>query len=401
MSPPGHNKRMTEKGRMIKAMTRLAGLAMTCGLAACGGEILIDEPQAEACVVPIVFDDGFVDHAVGTRAAVNPLSDHSTTMGVWGWQTLEDISHTLLFSNHPIYYSAGEWTYSPLRYWDSGCTYRFHAYAPHYTDQKGGHAEVRINVVDYHLSIKGVQIKGDNLQTVPSAQQKNVFSTALAPHDVDWMVARNGQLTTGNVRPQVAFTLQHVLAKLNVRLRLSDALAADPGLTKITVDTLSIGELAARGRFDQLYDATPSADGTEEEWTVPSWAPQLTYLRQEPCDANNSWQYIMESLLIPQAIPYETEVRLVYTATYSDARKEQTTYRMPLREVFSTVSHFVSGNSYTISFLIAPDAILFDAEVDSWAEHLETASMKSLKSLGSLGSFKSLGALGSLEKINN
>ena len=109
----------------------------------------------------------------------------------------------------------------------------------------------------------------------------------------------------------------------------------------------------------------------------------------------------MESLLIPQAIPYETEVRLVYTATYSDARKEQTTYRMPLREVFSTVSHFVSGNSYTISFLIAPDAILFDAEVDSWAEHLETASMKSLKSLGSLGSLNSLGALGSLEKINN
>lgn len=394
MSPPGHKERMTEKIRMIKAMTRLVVLAVFSGLTACGGEVLLDEPQPVECVIPIVFDNGFVDHTVGTRAATSPLSHHTTTMGVWGWQTLEGVSHTLLFSNHPIYYKEGAWTYSPLRYWDSGSIYSFFAYAPHHTEQKGGNAQVRINVVNDCLSIDDVQLQGDNLQTVPSLQQKNVFSTPLAPHDVDWMVARTGQQTQGSLRPLVAFTLQHILAKLNVRLRISEALAADPGLTKLTIDTLRIGTLAAKGHFEQLYDATPSADGPEEEWTVPASSPRIAYLRKEPFEAVSSWHYIMESLLIPQALPYEAEVRLVYTATFSDARTEQTTYRMPLREVFSTITHFVSGNNYTISFQIAPDAILFDASTDTWTERNE----KSLKSLGSL---RVLGALGSLEKTNN
>jgi hypothetical protein len=355
--------------RTTKAMMRLACLALLCGLSACSQEVLLDEVQPVAeCVDPIVFDNGFVDQVVGTRAVTSQLSDYSSTMGVWGWQTIEGVSNTLLFSNHPIYFTADEWTYAPQRYWDTGSVYRFHAYAPHHDSQKGGGASVHINVVNYRLSIQGVQLHGDNLQTIPSPQLKKVFSDMLAPHDVDWMVARVGQTATGAVHPQVAFTLQHVLAKMNVRLRVSDALAADPHLVALTIDTLAIGSLAAEGDFVQLYDDTPLATGTEDEWTVPMGASRITLLREVPFDADNQWHYIMESLLIPQAIPYEAEVRLVYTSTYSDARTEQTTYRVPLREVFTAISHFISGNSYTLSFLIAPDAILFDAGMDGWTD---------------------------------
>lgn len=355
--------------RTMKGMARLAWLALLSGLTACSQEVLLDEGvQEEVCVEPIEFGNGFVDQAVSQRALSYQLSDYSTTMGVWGWQTVDGGPTTLLFSNHPVYYTASAWTYAPERYWDTGSSYRFHAYAPHHTAQKGGSAEPNINVVNYRIAITGVQLHGDNLQQEASHGLRKVFTETLAPHDVDWMVARVGQSTTGMLRPMVAFNLQHVLAKINVRLRLSDALVADPDLVKVTVNSLSISHLAFKGDYIQLYDATPSSSGIEEEWTVPSGTPLSTLLRDQPCEADGSWLYILESLLIPQAIQYDAEVCLVYTATYSDARNEQTTYRVPLREVFSAVSHFISGNSYTLSFLIAPETIQFDAGAGSWTD---------------------------------
>jgi len=76
---------------------------------------------------------------------------------------------------------------------------------------------------------------------------------------------------------------------------------------------------------------------------------------------------MLESLVIPQAIP-NAEIKFVYSFVFTDGRTEYYTYRISLAEVFNTITHFVSGNSYTISFTIAPDVIKFDAGTSSWID---------------------------------
>lgn len=347
-------------------MTRFwACMVMATCLLACNDEVLLDEGQTLApCRVSIGFDNGYVDHVLTTRAGKSQLSDYVSTMGVWGWQTDEDGMTTPLFSNHLVEY-AGDWTYTPLRYWDDGSAYAFYAYAPHASRQKGG-ATVGIDDATGRLTIAGVTLQGDNLQTVPSATLQQVFSATAAPHDDDWMVARTGQTALGISQHLVSFTMQHVLAKLNVRIHLDDVLAADTYLRKVIVESLQIGELAADGTFVQQHASTPNGTGSETEWTTGSATQTLQ--GASGLIVQNSWRYMLESLVIPQALPAAAEVVLVYALEFVDDRIEHYTYRLPLTDVFSTISHFVSGNSYTLSFTIAPDVIRFDAGLDVWTE---------------------------------
>ena len=82
----------------------------------------------------IGFGNSVIDNPVRTRA-LSLLSQHTNTMGVWGWQTTTDKMEVQLFNNQLVSFDqdANDWTYSPARYWDKGSSYRFYAYAPNST----------------------------------------------------------------------------------------------------------------------------------------------------------------------------------------------------------------------------------------------------------------------------
>lgn len=334
-------------------------------LTACGGDVLLDEePSTAAYRVAIGFDNGYVDNAVGTRTVTYQLNDYAQTMGVWGWQKDEKAVECQIFKNHKVEYNGTKWTYSPLRYWDSGSSYTFYAYAPHVTNQKGNAATVSLDEATGMISISGVTLKGDNLQSaLPSSEQKKTFLAA--PNDVDWMIARTGQTAEGKTHDMVEFTMQHVLAKLNVRIKTSDVLSTDADIKEIIANSISIGELTAEGSFKQQHLATQAATTVEKEWTAGS--DKLTLNGSTDFTVTTQWQYMLESLVIPQSMP-DAEIKLVYSFVFTDGRTEYYTYRIPLAEVFNTITHFVSGNSYTISFTIAPDVIMFDTDVDNWTD---------------------------------
>lgn len=335
-------------------------------LSACNSDVLLDEePSTVDSPVAIGFGNGYVDNAVGTRAATYQLNDYAQTMGVWGWQKDRMEVETQIFRNHLIEYNSDKWIYAPLRYWETASHYRFYAYAPHYTNQKNGKATITLDQNTGMISISGVTLKGDNLQKAsPAKELKKTFINAT--NDVDWMVARAGQTAVGETHSTVGFTMQHVLSKLNARIRLSEVLTTDADIKEIRINSMTVDKLAAEGSFIQKHTATQGVKGIEDEWTTGKAA--LTLNGAKDVAATTDWTYVLESLLIPQAMPAVSELTLVYSLAFSDGRTEYYTYRMALNEIFCNITHFISGNSYTVSITIAPDIIKFDTDVTNWTD---------------------------------
>ena len=387
------------KQQMKHLMVSLAGMAfMAVAFSGCHeGPVLMDEGSSdEGMLRAIGFDNTFIDQATATRAAAPvALSDYFTSMGVWGWSTSDGVTELPLFIDHLVSYSptAAKWQYSPLRYWDRRSTYRFYAYAPHQTDAAG--SSVTIDAATGHIAISGVTLTGTNLQTPPTAAQQYVFS-AVPSGDTDWMMARAGRTgVPGRFGQTVEFTMQHILSKLNVAVRVSDALAADGGVTGVTVDSLHIGTFAAEGDFAQTLDHTPdatlAADRAAAEWTLTA-APALTLqgatdaivknIPVDPADTTvpgNTLLYILESLVLPQDVTASQTVKLVYTLHFSDGRNERYTHVMPLSNAFGPTTEaggqLLSGYSYTLKFIIGPDVITFDPGVDEWTSSIDATKL--------------------------
>lgn len=385
------------KQQMKHLMVSLAGMAcMVVAFSGCQeGPVLVDEGTSdEGMLRAIGFDNTFIDRATATRvAAPFALSDYFTTMGVWGWRSDAEVTDQPQFIDQIVTYSpaAAKWQYNPLRYWERNSTYRFYAYAPHQTDVAASGSSVTIDAATGRIAISGVTLTGTNLQTPPTASQQYVFS-AVPSGDTDWMIARAGRTgVPGRLGQTVEFTMQHILSKLNVAVRVSDALAADGGVVGVTVNNLEVGTFADEGDFAQLLDHTPdatlAADRAAAEWTLTA-APALTLQGAtdvivknipvapgETSIAGNTLLYILESLVLPQDVIASQTVKLVYTLRFSDGRSERYTYVMPLSDAFGPTTEaggqLLSGYSYTLKFVIGPDVITFDPGVDDWTPSID------------------------------
>lgn len=343
-------------------------------LGGCTGEVLTEENTVRVeSERAIVFDNGFVDNSVQTRA-LTALCDHSTTMGVWGWRSDSELTDEPLFIDQLVAYdNAADWTYSPLRYWEQHSTYRFNAYAPHSSDTRASEASVTVDDATGLISIYDVKLTGDNIRKADASH--DLKESFVASSDIDWMVARAGQTAKGSTRMRVQFVMQHILSKFNVRIRIGDDLAANEGLTKVTLKDLTIGTFYAKGSFEQALDHTPSptvaSDLAADEWTVES-TPVVSLVGAPNVVTDNVYTYVLESLILPQSVRDDMTVLLHYSFTYSDGHVENYTFQMPLKDAFGVGSAsganglFVAGCSYTLSFLIDPNAISFDAGLDEW-----------------------------------
>ena len=260
-------------------------LLLLLSLTACQQEVLTEEKRpALPQEAPISFTRGMVDNV--SRVG-NGLEEYATTMGVWGWRK-QDGEKEQVFRHQRVYYDPAEqgWFYSPLKYWNTRSTYDFYAYAPYEPSL--------VTIEDGKwIHIVGVSVAGENVQETPHAQEVKVFS-----QDTDWMVARAGQTDVpGTYGATVQFCMQHVLSKLNVRIRTSQEMA--DATTSVTLDELTIGTFAASGSFAQQLLHTPvtAAERAVEEWTLAPGAQGLTLGRTTRCTIPTSYSYVLESLL--------------------------------------------------------------------------------------------------------
>lgn len=327
-------------------------------------EVLIDTPTIAANrEVPISFSDCHVDHAA-TRHA-NELRTHLTTMGVWGWRNGLWDDNTLAFDDQLITYNPDSirWEYSPLQYWREECQYTFCAYAPHQGDSG---AEVSVDSATHMIHILHVTLHGHNLQDTPTDTVKELFRDT---PDTDWMVARAGQTAVGQAGMDVEFMMQHVLAKLNIRIKADTTLLHKRYITHLTADSIVVGTLPAQGDFNQQLTHTPilsiSEEANVEEWVAYD---STLYIRgTHACEITDTPTYLVESLVIPQHIADTPTVTLYYSYHFANGRTEECTYSMPLTDAFS---RFISGHNHTLTFTLKPHRIVFEAGATDWEKEV-------------------------------
>lgn len=327
----------------------LAAVALCAALTGCQNDVLVDDSEEGIGQTEYAIDfvSGFVDSRVQTKADPVKLEQYNTTMGVWGWRSDNELSNEPTFINQLVSYDADaqKWTYSPLKYWVTGSNYKFNAYSP-YSDG------AVINPSDGMISIGGIVADG-----------------------TDWMVARAGQTASGTrIGQTVQFTMQHILFNKVVRARITDAVAADEGVVKVAVQSLTVGDLVSKGDFSQKLTHTPDPDNLTDraaaEWTLYSAEPKqkLSYTAAEPL--TTTYTNLIDALCVPQPLTADMKLLLTYTMEYSDGRVERFVFSETLADIFKNMSYkeFMSGNTYTISLIIGPETITFDAGSTIWTE---------------------------------
>lgn len=324
-------------------------------------DVLIDAPEVAISPreVPISFVGSYVDHAA-TRHS-NQLCQHLPTMGVWGWRTGLNESNTPVFADQLVAYNAdsARWEYSPLQYWHEGCDYTFSAYAPH---QQQTDATVSIDSASRMISIHNVILHGHNLQDTPTDTVIELFR---GTPDTDWMVSRTGQSLVGMAGIDVEFAMQHILAKLNVCIKADTTLLRKRYITQLTADSIVIGTLAAQGDFTQQLTHTPvlvdPAESALNEWIVRD---TTLYIKgTHACVIKNTPTYLVESLVLPQYISPQATVTLYYSFHFGNGCSEECRYRILLTDAFS---RFAPGYNYTLTFMLKPCRITFEAGSTGW-----------------------------------
>lgn len=366
--------RQSIEQQMKHLMMVLAGVAFMLGSCQEEAVLVDDNVVGQEVRRAIGFDNTFIDQAYATRVgAPLALSDYATTMGVWGWRSDDEVTDQPQFIDQLITYdnAAAKWQYNPLRYWETNSTYRFYAYAPHQSETTD--AVVSIDPATGRISIDGVVLTGTNIQEPPTTAPQYVFATAQG--DIDWMIARTGKTNVpGRLNQTVEFTMQHILSKLNVAVRISDALAADDGIEAVIIDNLTISPFVSEGNFAQTLDHTPdaslAADRAAGEWTLTGLPALALHGAEDAAVAPHTLLYIMESLVLPQDVTDQQTLKLCYTLVATDGRRERYTYTMPLATAFGPATEaggeFLSGYSYTLKLTIEPNVITFDPGVDDW-----------------------------------
>ena len=323
-------------------------------------DVLIDTPEvANSHEVPISFAGSFVDHA--TTRHFDKLCQHLPTMGVWGWCIGSKDTNNPVFTDQFVAYNAdsARWEYSPLQYWHEGCNYTFSAYAPH---QQQTDATVSIDSASRMISIHNVILHGHNLQDTPTDTVIELFR---GTPDTDWMVSRTGQSLVGMAGMGVEFAMQHILAKLNVRIKADSTLLRKRYITQLTADSIVVGTLAAQGDFTQQLTHTPllinSVDADINEWTVRDTTLYIKGTHASTITTTPT--YLVESLVLPQYISPQATVTLYYSFHFGNGHTEECRYRILLSEAFT---RFMPGHNYILTFTLSPQRIIFEAGADGW-----------------------------------
>ena len=263
-------------------------LAATAVLGACSESDVIKEVVENE--VAIGFNGGFVDNATKAISGNNhgemnatltsgvsegTLCTDGNTIEVWGWKTTKGTStNTKIFDNQTVTYTASstqsttKWVYTPLKYWDKTASYKFYATAPKgaFTmpdEDDATPTDRKFQATD--IPAVQVLINKDCDNLIKTAYNTDTDVPGTASTAIDYLVAdvvacSAGAANQGNdaTDKDVDFTFKHILSKLNVNVKTTDAFNNSgekyPQI-KLTKLTLSFGEY------------TPATESTSASWS--------------------------------------------------------------------------------------------------------------------------------------
>lgn len=355
--------------RLFRHITRIAMSGIILTVAGCAYDDAVRdlrEQGTESEGLAISFSNGIIENPIKRTRAVTLLSDHTESMGVWGWQTTPEGVTERLFINQNVTFSTplAKWTYNPVKYWEQKSTYRFCAYAPH--SDSVPEVTVTIDSATHAISFKGVTLRGSN--TIDSGVPAPPANFGRV-EDTDWMLDRTGQSMAGIYRSEVIFNMQHILSKLCIRVRRSSTFYPD-SILSMAIDSLKIGDFICQGDFTQATDDSPQS--LAAEWTPVDTLPRYTITSAKHVSVPDSAVYILESLIIPQQVLSNQYIRVWYNIGNAGGYINRIDNIFSLQDLFS---RFEAGKNYVITVTIGPDPIRFDAGVQDWSSYGETSKI--------------------------
>lgn len=223
------------------------------------------------------------------------------------------------FPANPYYaeVSAGDWTYSPVRYWDKAADgYDFYAYSP---------KDVSFTLAgvpgDYYFTLAAYSVDGKSLKPDTKVTGQNLDCFAKTnDNTADPMIATDVKGYKTYSKQHVQLDFNHILSRLNLAVKTTVPATG----AKVTLKKLMVYNMQSKGDFQEktisgttVSEFTGLSDGTAARWntgygeTLPFGYDGTTsnYITGGTADGyvlTDAYNYVYQTLIIPQTIAAET-----------------------------------------------------------------------------------------------
>ena len=361
-------------------------LAATAALfAACAETELVNEVNTVAEPQAIGFET-FANKATraenSTQGNKWDLEKHQTEFNVWSAKQLGDGTWVTVYADatpdERVYLDGGAWKVTTTKYWDKAATrYRFYAAAPvaNWGYDVNGTAT---DFSDDFLTLSGVVLNGTNLSTTPSNSISYQDSWLLAGGDIDYLIATDKVVErsfyTGATVEKVNLEFNHILSRLNITVKKSEALNTAGAVVEVT--DLTVYGLLNKGNFNEGADLGTDVltNGTTKRWTTETETETINGLDYT---MTNEAAYLVQSLVIPQTAGYEpvdrngttAETKPYFEIAYKiNGEPYKATYNLAHAFAGENDVKFCEGWQNTLNITINATSIEFDSEVFQWAD---------------------------------
>ena len=237
------------------------------------------------------------------------------SFAVWGAMVDGAESVEIFDGTEVTQVSAGNWTYSPERYWFDGWSYDFIALHP------------ALSGVTYDIPAKSVAITD-----FPTTQ------------GTDLLIAKRTGINYDPVNPTVALQFNHMMSQISIQ-----GANADDGLE------IAITNIRFVGKAQASYDGT--------KWTQNGSAATLAQSSTSTELLQGTYKTLLENILVvPNAI--DSDMRIIITYTVDGTMKPNRT--IPLSA--ASLTSLEPGKKYIYKFTLDPAGnIIFERPtVDTW-----------------------------------
>lgn len=223
-------------------------------MAGCSKTEMVEMPDSAV----IGFGNAYIGNPIQSRAVSTLTTANIDAFYVYGGH---DNSLTNTFDGTKVSKSGGTWSYSPVRYWNAGTTYRFAAYAPEIPDGKGtvgtDDANGRLTFTDYVCD--------------PDNQLDLIYA---------------GQSITAQAENNspVSFNFQHLLSMIKFTFK-----SGFPNDVPVTVSELKVYGMAAQGTYNNGWTPDENqavAEGAPFEEMVTTTAENTASQATQAASAN-------------------------------------------------------------------------------------------------------------------
>lgn len=342
--------------RNISIVCVATNIALLCS---CGNNDILFENEngkQETSQKPIVFDNNLPVNT--TRTSLIADFPDGSVISVYGFQTT-GTTVDQNFDDQAVTKTGDKWSYSPLKYWNTGSTYEFYAIYPkdkitHSFDK----ATRMFSISDFVIANK-------------------------VKEQSDVMIAEKNTTDPLNT---VEFNFNHILSNVNFYFKTISSFDFNE-IASIEVVDFDIEGICNKGSYQQ----TGNVEGT---WTASTSSTDIyDFPKVTSGSVSNNTSYVElaeDLLLLPQSLDSDDKkITMTYRINYNDGTAARYTKSVALKEAKFTKS--ASGASEDMSvwkpnyiynyYLAVNPALLpngssavidFTAEIDEWKEEIDS-----------------------------